>query len=68
MLDELDCATLTLKKILFFKDMKELGLNVEIIIKELQKNTICPEKKVLILYILKLYLMIRKNAILSLCF
>lgn len=38
MLDELDCATLTLKKLLFFKDMKELGLNVEIIIKELQKK------------------------------
>lgn len=38
MLDELDCATLTLKKLLFFKDMKEYGLNVEMITNELQKK------------------------------
>lgn len=29
MLDELDCATLTLKKLSFFKDMKEFGLSLD---------------------------------------
>lgn len=38
MLDELDCATLTLKKLSFFKDMKEFGLSLDTITNELQKK------------------------------
>lgn len=38
MLDELDYATLTLKKLSFFKDMKEFGLSLDTITNELQKK------------------------------
>lgn len=38
MLDELDCAILTLKKLSFFKDMKEFGLSLDTITNELQKK------------------------------
>lgn len=38
MLDELDCATLTLKKLSFFKGMKEFGLSLDAITNELQKK------------------------------
>lgn len=38
MLDGLDCAILTLKKLSFFKDMKEFGLSLDTITNELQKK------------------------------
>lgn len=38
MLDELDCAIFTLKKLSFFKDMKEFGLSLDTITNELQKK------------------------------
>lgn len=52
MLDELDCATLTLKKLLFFKDMKEFGLSAETITNELQKKyNMSKEKSIDFMYL-----------------
>lgn len=52
MLDELDCATLTLKKLSFFKDMKDFGLSVETITSELQKkHNMSKEKSIDFMYL-----------------